>query len=126
MRVTRITCDNCSGPIPNDRSVVAVLGHEWCSNCADFSATHDLIGIPFASWPLLVRRADLRRWLEWRDRRSPNIEQELRSLRDRLAARERELEQLRAKAADGYANGDLAVALSDIASNANRRSAVTA
>lgn len=126
MRVTRITCDNCSGPIPNDRSVVAVLGKEWCAGCADLAGTCDLIGIPFASWPLLVRRADLRRWLEFRDRRSPNIEQELRSARDLLAQRDRELRQLREQAAEGYANGDLAVALSDIASKANRRSEVTA
>ena len=121
MRVEIITCDNCGGPIASARGVVEVLGREWCASCADIAGSRDLVGVPFASWPIVLRRADVRRWLEYRDAHSSDAERELRSLRDRLALRDRELATLRETAADGYASGDMAATLADIASNARRR-----
>jgi len=118
-RIDVIDCDNCSRRLDPGEQVTSVMRMDWCERCASFTAL-PLHRIPLMQWPKLVTRTDVRAYLEWRDEQDAGAAKKLAVARQDLQRSIREVERLREQAADGYANGDMAKALADIASNAKR------
>src|SRR5215467_8718833 len=98
MEVAVIVCDNCGQKVrtledgraaqtykPNAR--VAGRKYDLCATCSEGRPV-DLSTAPLSEWPRLVRREDVRRYLERLDSNSARLAGEAERLREQLARAE--------------------------------------
>lgn len=121
MKVTILTCDGCLRPLESERQARPLhVEGDFCADCRR-GAEADLDAISFHDWPEWFSKATVRRILEQRDSEERRLRAQVSGARDRTRAVERELEQLRRRAAEGLSEDRLDVVLRDIASAADRK-----
>lgn len=109
-------CDSCGGRIERPQNP------DLCSSCAPGGEV-DLRGVPYREWPALLTRQSVKWLLEQRDATERGLREKVRAAERGQAEAERETERQRRRAANGYAEPDMAEALRDIASGSDREEA---